>query len=718
MRHVYRRAGAYVATLTIVDSAGHRRQQRSVVVGGRSDRVKLRKGTTKLPASDLRSVVPLGQSRESFTLKPGVEEPRPGQTLLIGRGALVPDGLIAVVQTATGQSDGATAVTATDGTLSDAYQTLAVVAGGTAARTAQGPGGAVPASAVPFTCKTEGDHVVTVTADFTNSHISTTIDLAARIFSFSAIVKPVFSLGVKFSGTAQCSVSGEYKLNIPIAEVPGLVASISPFISLSATGTITANASWHGAFFVDVARAPNDNQQFIQYNASTTADASGSASVTLQGGLKATVSEANVAGLEVDAGPSITASASASTSQACITVTSELGLEVKLFAHAFGFVDADVIVYDGHFFHSTLFSKCTTGSSGSSGGGTSSPPQNGGSGGSTGSGNPPYLGPVVQETTGGVAHTWTDYVHAGGTEGPEISANQTVGIVCKTIGFRVGDGNTWWYLVGSSPWNAGFYVSADPFYNNGQTSGELRGTPFVDNNVPDCTSTVGSNPNPVTPPTSNPPGQGKTYAETTGGVTHTFTDYSDAGGTQGQSIASNATVQITCKVTGFARRRREYLVVPDRVGPWSDTFYASADAFYNNGQTSGSLNGTPFVDNNVPDCSGPPPPPPPNTLPETTGGVTHTWTNYTNAGGTQGQTIASNQTVQITCRLQGFKVADGNTWWYQVASAPGTTPSTSPPTPSTTTARPQARSRARRSSTPRPVYAAAPRRPWPRRPGA
>src|SRR5205823_4254792 len=38
----------------------------------------------------------------------------------------------------------------------------------------------------------------------------------------------------------------------------------------------------------------------------------------------------------------------------------------------------------------------------------------------------------------------------------------------------------------------------------------------------------------------------------------------------------------------------------------------------------------------------PPPPPPPATRSETTGGVTHTWTNYTNAGGTAGPTIPSN----------------------------------------------------------------------------
>jgi hypothetical protein len=48
---------------------------------------------------------------------------------------------------------------------------------------------------------------------------------------------------------------------------------------------------------------------------------------------------------------------------------------------------------------------------------------------------------------------------------------------------------------------------------------------------------------------------------------------------------------------------------------------------------------------------------------ETTGGVGHTWTNYTNAGGTQGPSIASNQTVAIACKLTGFRVQDGNTWW-------------------------------------------------------
>lgn len=90
------------------------------------------------------------------------------------------------------------------------------------------------------------------------------------------------------------------------------------------------------------------------------------------------------------------------------------------------------------------------------------------------------------ETTGGVTHTWTNYTNAGGTEGPSIPSNATVQIACALPGFRVADGNTWWYRIASSPWNNAYYASADAFYNNGQTSGSLIGTPFVDPAVPGC----------------------------------------------------------------------------------------------------------------------------------------------------------------------------------------------------------------------------------------
>jgi surface antigen len=99
---------------------------------------------------------------------------------------------------------------------------------------------------------------------------------------------------------------------------------------------------------------------------------------------------------------------------------------------------------------------------------------------------PPTAPPTWAETTGGVAHTWTNYMNAGGTQGPSIASNQTVQVACKLTGFRVADGNTWWYRIASAPWNSSYYVSADAFYNNGQMSGSLIGTPFVDPAVANC----------------------------------------------------------------------------------------------------------------------------------------------------------------------------------------------------------------------------------------
>jgi surface antigen len=98
----------------------------------------------------------------------------------------------------------------------------------------------------------------------------------------------------------------------------------------------------------------------------------------------------------------------------------------------------------------------------------------------------PTLAPTHAETTGGVTHTWTNYTNAGGTQGPSIPSNTTVQISCALPGFRVADGNTWWYRIASSPWSNNYYASADAFYNNGHTSGSLVGTPFVDPAVSHC----------------------------------------------------------------------------------------------------------------------------------------------------------------------------------------------------------------------------------------
>ncbi|MGP0052327.1 MAG: hypothetical protein ACLPZR_26290 [Solirubrobacteraceae bacterium] len=90
------------------------------------------------------------------------------------------------------------------------------------------------------------------------------------------------------------------------------------------------------------------------------------------------------------------------------------------------------------------------------------------------------------ETAGGLLHTWTDYLDAGGKPGPSIAAHETVQVACRVQGFRVQDGNVWWYRIASRPWDNRYYVSADGFYNNGRKSGSLLHTPFVDRGVSRC----------------------------------------------------------------------------------------------------------------------------------------------------------------------------------------------------------------------------------------
>jgi hypothetical protein len=93
---------------------------------------------------------------------------------------------------------------------------------------------------------------------------------------------------------------------------------------------------------------------------------------------------------------------------------------------------------------------------------------------------------IFAETTGGVTATWTDYRSGGGAAGSSIPKGQAVQIACVVQGLPVANGNIWWYRVASAPWNGEFYASADAFYNNGQTSGVLQGTPYVDASVPAC----------------------------------------------------------------------------------------------------------------------------------------------------------------------------------------------------------------------------------------
>ncbi len=99
---------------------------------------------------------------------------------------------------------------------------------------------------------------------------------------------------------------------------------------------------------------------------------------------------------------------------------------------------------------------------------------------------PAPLGPPRAEVAGGLAHTWSDPRTAGGRMSVPLRDGEAVSIACRVRGFQVQDGDVWWYRIRSRPWSGRFYATADAFYNDGRTSGSLKGTLFVDRRIPDC----------------------------------------------------------------------------------------------------------------------------------------------------------------------------------------------------------------------------------------
>lgn len=94
-----------------------------------------------------------------------------------------------------------------------------------------------------------------------------------------------------------------------------------------------------------------------------------------------------------------------------------------------------------------------------------------------------------------------------------------------------------------------------------------------------------------------------TYAERTGGSARTWSDFTIAGGDPGPPINGSRTVRVTCRVRGFevsSGNQWWYLVAS---APWSNRYFATGDAFYNQRRTAGvDFRKTPFVDPRVPLC--------------------------------------------------------------------------------------------------------------------
>lgn len=91
------------------------------------------------------------------------------------------------------------------------------------------------------------------------------------------------------------------------------------------------------------------------------------------------------------------------------------------------------------------------------------------------------------ETTGTPAHTWANPTQLTGA-GTPLGPRQSVQVLCRVKGYVVEDGDPWWYLLASKPWNGHYYATSDAFYNNGATSGSVDDGVTVDERVPVCRS--------------------------------------------------------------------------------------------------------------------------------------------------------------------------------------------------------------------------------------
>jgi hypothetical protein len=95
-------------------------------------------------------------------------------------------------------------------------------------------------------------------------------------------------------------------------------------------------------------------------------------------------------------------------------------------------------------------------------------------------------GTTWTETTYAQAKTFADFVNAGDPLGAPLSPGQAVTVSCRVHGFKVKDGDTWWYRLASPPWNGNYYATSDVFYNTPNTSGNPINGIMVDSTVKLC----------------------------------------------------------------------------------------------------------------------------------------------------------------------------------------------------------------------------------------
>jgi hypothetical protein len=95
-------------------------------------------------------------------------------------------------------------------------------------------------------------------------------------------------------------------------------------------------------------------------------------------------------------------------------------------------------------------------------------------------------GPTWTETTFSGSETFADFVNAGEPLGRSLAPAQGVQVSCRVKGFKVQDGDNWWYRLAASPWDGKYYASSDNFYNTPKPTGNPVNGVFYDERVPVC----------------------------------------------------------------------------------------------------------------------------------------------------------------------------------------------------------------------------------------
>ncbi|REH47376.1 hypothetical protein BCF44_106541 [Kutzneria buriramensis] len=102
-------------------------------------------------------------------------------------------------------------------------------------------------------------------------------------------------------------------------------------------------------------------------------------------------------------------------------------------------------------------------------------------------------------------------------------------------------------------------------------------------------------------PSGGPAVPATTWTETTGTPAHTWADPVQLTGA-GTPLGPRQSVQVLCRVRGYVVQDGDPWWYRLASPPWNGRFYATSDAFYNNGTTSGSVNTGVVVDEQLPVC--------------------------------------------------------------------------------------------------------------------